>query len=168
MTAIRLNLSMKKLFFLTAGLFLISNCFGQSKFNVDSISYKFRCDTIFSDALKEKRIVKTWLPADYLKEKTYPVFFVLDEDWMFEPSMLQVKQFIDSKIIPPSIVVGIHSANRSKDLRLGIDGNFTENSAAFYTFLNTELFSYLSKTITKPAFPILIGHSDAAVFLRKC
>lgn len=141
--------------------------YSQTNFSFDSISYKYRIDTVYSDTLKEQRVIKIYIPSDFKKEKKYPVFFVLDEDWMFEPTVTNVKQLFDANIIPSSIVVGIHSNNRSKDLRLGIDGNFTENSKKFYYFISSEIENYLTKYLTKPAFSILIGHSDGAVFSEK-
>ena len=158
---------MKKIKLLIFAFVLILKTFAQSNFSEDSIVNKFRIDTLFSNFLNENRFIKIWLPSEYPKEKKYPVFFVLDEDWMFEPVMLNVKQLINANVIPPSIVVGVHSNNRSKDLRLGVDGSFTESSFLFYKFINEELFTYLGKTITQTAFPILIGHSDGAVFAQK-
>lgn len=141
--------------------------YSQTNFSFDSISYKYRTDTLYSDTLKEKRVIKIYLPNDFKKENKYPVFFVLDEDWMFEPTVTNVKQLFEANIIPSSIVVGIHSDNRSKDLRLGADGGFTDNSKKFYYFITSEIESYLTKYLTNPAFPILIGHSDGAVFSQK-
>ena len=158
---------MKKLilFFLFAWTNLTG--YSQTNFSFDSISYKYRIDTLYSDTLKEKRVIKIYLPKDFKKENKYPVFFVLDEDWMFEPTVTNVNQLLEANIIPSTIVVGIHSENRSKDLRLGADGHFTDNSKKFYYFISSEIESYLTKYITKPAFPILIGHSDGAVFSQK-
>lgn len=144
-----------------------TNSFGQKNVASDSISVKYRVDTFYSDALNETRFIKIYLPNDFKSEKKYPVFFVLDEDWMFEPTMVFVKQLVDANIIPPSIVLGIHSSNRSKDLRLDLKGEFTESSRAFYKYITNDLIKYITKTISKPAFPILIGHSDAAVFSEK-
>lgn len=153
------------LFFLFA--WTIEKGYSQTNFSVDSISYKYRIDTIYSDTLKEQRVIKIYLPNNFKKENKYPVFFVLDEDWMFEPTVTNVKQLFEANIIPSSIVVGIHSSNRSKDLRLGADGNFTDNSKKFYYFISSEIENYLTKYLTKPAFSILIGHSDGAVFSEK-
>ena len=68
----------------------------------------------------------------------------------------------NANIIPSSIVVGIHSNNRSNDLRLDMDGGFTEYSNKFYHYITSELRDYLTKTVTSPSFSILIGHSDGA------
>lgn len=158
---------MKKIVLICLVAFTTTTGFSQSNFSVDSFSYKYRIDTIYSDILKEKRVVKIYLPSDFKKENKYPVFYVLDEDWMFEPTVTNVKQLFEANVIPSSIVVGIHSNNRSKDLRLGTDGDFTETSRNFYQFISSELVNYLKKNLTDPAFSILIGHSDGAVFSQK-
>jgi|GEM_PF-2780169 len=158
---------MNKLFFSAFFFLLFQTGFAQLRSSADTISYGYRVDTLYSDSLKETRYIKIALPEKFSPGKTYPVFFTLDEDWMFEPVMVNVRQLTDAGIIPPSIVIGVHSNNRSKDLRMGSDGNFTKNSRDFYHYLNNELFAYISKNVTMPAFPILIGHSDAAVFSQK-
>ncbi len=159
--------NMNKLALAVLFFFVFNNGYSQLRSSADTISYRYRVDTIYSNTLKETRFIKLFLPEKYSSEKTYPVFFTLDESWMFEPVMVIIKQLTEANIIPPSIVVGVHSNNRSKDLRMGNEGNFTQSSRDFYQYLNTELFDYISKNITVPAFPILIGHSDAAVFSQK-
>ncbi|MFT3677750.1 MAG: alpha/beta hydrolase-fold protein [Chitinophagaceae bacterium] len=158
---------MNKLFLSVILILLITTAHSQLRSSAAAISYNYRVDTLYSDTLKETRFIKVSLPDEFAREKTYPVFITLDESWMFEPVMVTVKQLTEAKVIPPSIVIGIHSNNRSKDLRMGSDGNFTSSSRAFYHYLNNELFAYLSKNITTPAFPVLIGHSDGAVFSQK-
>ena len=159
--------NMKKVILITLLVWTTVQTFSQTHFALDSVSYKFRIDTLYSDTLKETRFIKISFPPDYKKENKYPVFFVLDEDWMFEPTITNVKQLMEANIIPPAIVIGIHSKNRSKDLRLGLDGSFTESSRKFYHYISSEIIEYLSKNYTNPAFPILIGHSDGAVFSQK-
>lgn len=158
---------MNKLFFSFLLILWINTTHGQLRSAAASISYNYRVDTLYSDSLKETRFIKVSLPDEFSRDKTYPVFITLDASWMFEPVMVTVKQLTDAKIIPPSIVIGVHSNNRSKDLRMGNDGGFTPASLAFYHYLTKELFSYLSKNIATPAFPVLIGHSDGAVFSQK-
>ena len=158
---------MKKLILFLLFAWASTQGYSQTNFSVDSISYKYRIDSIYSDSLKEQRVIKIYLPNDYKKENKYPVFFALDENWMFEPTVTNVKQLYEAHIIPNSIVVGIHSNNRSKDLRLGADGDFTESSKKFYYFISLEIEKYLTNYLTKPAFSILIGHSDGAVFSQK-
>lgn len=148
-------------------LFISAHSIAQQNISFDTLSYKYRIDTVYSNSLKETRFIKIYLPDSFHKSGKYPVFFVLDEDWMFEPTVAYVKQLVDAKIIPPSIVVGIHSNNRSNDLRLDLKGEFTENSKKFYQYITDDLISYLKERISKPAFPILIGHSDGAVFSEK-
>lgn len=160
-------LKMNKLFLSVILIFLIHTAHTQVRSSAATISYDYRVDTLYSDTLKETRLIKVALPEEFSREKTYPVFITLDASWMFEPVMVTVKQLTEAKIIPPSIVIGVQSNNRSKDLRMGSDGGFTPASRAFYYYLTKELFVYLSKHIAKPAFPVLIGHSDGAVFSQK-
>lgn len=158
---------MNKLFLSVILVLVINMAHSQLRSSTATISYDYRIDTLYSDTLKETRLIRVSLPEDFSREKTYPVFITLDASWMFEPVMVTVKQLAEAKIIPPSIVIGVQSNNRSKDLRMGSDGSFTPNSRAFYHYLNNELFAYLNKNITTPAFPVLIGHSDGAVFSQK-
>src|SRR5699024_7809310 len=43
----------------------------------------------------------------------------------------------------------------------------TQGSENFYKYISKELLPYVSENITKSVFPIIIGHSDAAVFVEK-
>lgn len=159
---------MKKSFLLSLLItFSIYKSYSQTNFSTGNISIKYRIDTLYSDTLKENRTIRIYLPDSFKKENKYPVIFVLDEDWMFEPTVTNIKQLSEAGVIPPSIVVGIHSNNRNKDLRLTAEGSFTETSMKFSYFISYELEKYLTMYITKPAFSILIGHSDAAVFSEK-
>jgi len=158
---------MNKLFLSVILIFLIHTAHTQVRSSAATISYDYRIDTLYSDTLKETRLIKVALPEEFSREKTYPVFITLDASWMFEPVMVTVKQLTEAKVIPSSIVIGVQSNNRSKDLRMGSDGGFTTASRAFCHYLTKELFAYLSNNITMPAFPVLIGHSDGAVFSQK-
>jgi predicted alpha/beta superfamily hydrolase len=107
----------------------------QKNVSFDTISYKYRIDSIYSNALNETRFIKIYMPDNFHQNRKYPVFFLLDEDWMFEPVVAYVKQLADAKIIPISIVVGVYSNNRSNDFRLDLKGGFTENNKRFTSTL---------------------------------
>jgi predicted alpha/beta superfamily hydrolase len=134
----------------------------------DSLLYRFNTDTVYSDTLHQNRIVKVYLPKDFKSEGKYPVFYVLDASWMFEPAVTEIKQLASFNIIPPSIVIGVQSSNRGNDLRISSrDGLLTETSRKFEYFLTKELPGYITANYTKPVFNILIGHSDGATFAHK-
>lgn len=159
---------MKKFTAILVFLFIYNLCLSQNKTTADSFSYKFNVDTLYSDTLHQNRVIKVYLPEGFNKDKKYPVFYVLDASWMFEPTMAEVKQLISFNIIPPSIVVGVYSINRGNDLRVGLrDGELTESSKKFKYFLTNELVNYISTDYTASVFNILIGHSDGATFTHK-
>lgn len=158
---------MAKSILLIVLMFVSATTLSQKKVSYDTISYKYRIDSVYSNSLKERRFIKIYLPKGFREDIKYPVFFVLDENWMFEPTIVYLKQLVAANIVPPSIVVGVQSNNRSKDLRLDLNGDFTESSKAFYKYITSDLINYITKNLSKPAFSILIGHSDAAVFSEK-
>jgi predicted alpha/beta superfamily hydrolase len=129
---------------------------------------KYTVDTIHSAVLNENRIIKVYLPPGYNPGNKYPAIYVLDENWMFEPTIAEVIKLANFNVIPPCIVIGINSPNRSKDLRPDLaTGAFTEGSRKFNEYLTKEVPQYIASTYTAPVFNILVGHSDGATFAQK-
>lgn len=114
----------------------ISQAQTDSALNRKTIVQQYFVDTIPSQSLSAKRIIKVYLPAGYNAANKYPVIYVLDENWMFEPTVNDVVKLSAFKVIPACIVVGINSPNRSNDLRPDLNtGEFTATSRRFNDFL---------------------------------
>lgn len=145
----------------------VSQAQTDSALNGRTIVQQYFVDTIQSSVLKETRIIKVYLPAGYSAANKYPVIYVLDENWMFEPTVNDVVKLVNFKVIPPCLVVGINSPNRSNDLRPDLTtGEFTATSKRFNDFLTKEVPEHLSRKYTSPVFSILVGHSDGATFAQ--
>ncbi|MBZ4191131.1 alpha/beta hydrolase [Niabella beijingensis] len=134
----------------------------------DSIVIAYRKDTLHSSLLNEDRTIKVYLPPNFKKNEKYPVLYVLDESWMFEPTVQEVRKLTSFNIIPPSIVVGISSPDRGKDVSLNFKiGAFSETSKKFSAYIVTELREFITQHYAASGFNILVGHSDGASFAQK-
>lgn len=135
--------------------------------NSQSISRKYYIDTITSVSLNKNRAIRVYLPEGYKPADKYPVIYVLDENWMFGPVVSDVIKLQDFNVIPPCIVVGINSPNRSSDLTPNLTtGAFTASNKQFYDYLTREVPAYIASKYSSPAFNILVGHSDGATFAQ--
>jgi enterochelin esterase-like enzyme len=70
---------------------------------------RIKIDTIFSTNLEESRLISTYLPKGYTKEKTYPVIYATDGQIVVDSYKQSVDSIIENKIIPEFIFVGVHS-----------------------------------------------------------
>lgn len=125
-------------------------------------------DSIYSEVLKENRILQVWLPENYKpgsKEK-YDVVYLLDGNDNIK-LLSQVQQFAEHEnYLPPFIIVGIYNTDRNRDLTPTPAKNFqTAGGAAnFLRFLKTELLPYIDKTYPTNGDNILFGHSFGGLF----
>ena len=125
-------------------------------------------DSIYSEALKEKRIIQVLLPKEYKSEPNskYDVAYLLDgEDNI--TLLAQIQQFAQKeKQVPPLIIVAICNTNRSRDFtptplkKIPLSGG----AANFLSFLKTELVPYINKTYPVNGENILCGHSLGGLF----
>jgi len=125
-------------------------------------------DSIYSEALKEKRMIQVLLPKEPKSDPNskYDVIYLLDgEDNI---SLLsQIQQFAQKeKHVPPLIIVAICNTNRSRDFtptplkKISSSGG----AANFLSFLKSELIPYISKTYPANGENILCGHSLGGLF----
>lgn len=125
-------------------------------------------DSIYSEVLKENRILQIWLPEDYKpgsKEK-YDVVYLLDGNDNIK-LLTQVQQFAEQeKYIPPFIIVGIYNTDRNRDLTPTPSKNLKTAGGAvnFLKFIKTELRPYIDKTYPTNGENILYGHSFGGLF----
>lgn len=135
--------------------------------NSHSISRKYYVDTIQSASLNAKRKIKVYLPDDFKPTNKYPVIYVLDENWLFDPVVNDVVKLQDFSVIPPCIVVGINSPNRNYDLTPNLNtGAFTGWNKRFHDYLTKEVPAHIARKYSTPVFNILVGHSDGATFAQ--
>lgn len=148
-------------------LYSITHAQSDSAVNTRAIVQKYFVDTLHSAILNENRTIKVYLPAGYNATNNYPVIYVLDEKWMFEPAVSDVIKLSNSNVIPHCIVVGINSPNRSNDLTPNLNtGAFTETNKKFNEYLTREVPMFIEKKYVPSAFNILVGHSDGATFAQ--
>ena len=127
-------------------------------------------ETIPSSKLGEERQIKIQLPRGYKSDsdKTYPVFVVLDGDYMFEVVAGNVDYFSYWEDMPEAIVVGINQMDTRFDDCMYSEQNSLpiEKGAAFFEFLGFELLPYLEKTYNVGGFRVAVGHGETANFIN--
>lgn len=133
-------------------------------------------DTLYSQQLSEKRVLNIYLPEGYHENDTarYPVIYLLDggadEDFIHITGLLQYCSFSWVGYMPPSIVVGIENTDRQRDMTypttIADDKKqypTTGGSAAFISFLDTELLPYIQKNYRTNQSRTLVGQSLAGL-----
>ncbi len=129
-------------------------------------------DSLYSDILKETRIIYIDFPADYNPNKQYPVAYILDGK-NFLPTLSNVQSFYSGGFTPEMILVGIsNSQNRTRDLTTskitemyGMPYNFESGEAEnFLKFIKKELIPFIESKYPVTNYRSLIGHSYAGLF----
>jgi hypothetical protein len=114
-------------------------------YSLSAIS-QVKYETIYSEKLGEDREIKIQLPRNYESnsEKRYPIFIVLDGDYLFEPVAGNVDFYSYWEDMPEAIVVGINQLETRIDDGYFDDTNyFQSNSGAnFFEFIGMELLPY--------------------------
>jgi predicted alpha/beta superfamily hydrolase len=134
----------------------------ESQFNIGEIK------TIQSKILNEKRILNIYLPPTYVKEKQYPVIYLLDgsanEDFLH---IVGLVQFYTMEFnMPECIVVGIANVDRKRDFTFHTDAAdlkkeypTTGSSAKFINFIESELQPYIQSNYSVSETKYIIGQS---------
>lgn len=130
-----------------------------------------------SASLEEERPIIISLPIGYNDSKAnYPVLYVLDGLQNIKHTVGTVELLAESGLIPPLIVVGIESLDRTKDLTpsnagqniQGGTGNsgLSQSGGApkFLEFLSEELVPYVDSNYRTHPYRILEGHSLGGLF----
>jgi hypothetical protein len=127
-------------------------------------------ETIFSEKLGEDRNIKIQLPRNYESnsEKRYPIFIVLDGDYLFEPVAGNVDFYSYWEDMPEAIVVGINQLDTRVDDGYFDDTNYfpSDTGANFFEFIGLELLPYLDKNYRTAKFVIAVGHDYTANFIN--
>lgn len=136
--------------------------------------------TLYSNHLQEEQSYWIHLPQDYEKDttQTYQVIYLLDGKSFFHSLVGITKALASGKgrHLPPSIIVGVLSTDRTRDLTptasaAGRDGKIAPGASAkggggetFGRFLTAELRSVIDSTYRTSGQNMLIGHSYGGLF----
>jgi len=127
-------------------------------------------ETIESSKLGEERQIKIQLPRSYNsnEDKSYPIFIVLDGDYLFEIVAGNVDYYSYWEDMPESIVVGINQIDKRFDDSMYSEQNSLpiEMGAAFFEFIGMELLPYMEKAYRIGDFRIAVGHGETANFIN--
>ena len=127
-------------------------------------------ETIQSSKLEEKREIKIQLPEDYENniDKTYPLFIVLDGDYMFDTVAGSVKYYSYWDDMPEAIVVGVSQLNSRYDDSVYSEQNSLpiDTGADFFEFIGLELVPYIENKYRANKFRVIVGHGETANFIN--
>jgi hypothetical protein len=156
------NLLLKKIGFLGLALLISSTLISQNiqlkKFN--------------SRELNNDRYLKIYVPPSYTIDTTkmYPLAIVLDAEYLFDVYVGNSILFSAKEKAPEQIIVGIDQNQyneRYTDCAYSKENSLpTENSAAFYRFIRSELFEYLEENYRISPFKTVVGNTLTANFIN--
>ena len=136
----------------------------------NTINAQVTYETFESSKLGETRQIKIQLPRGYSTntDKTYPLFIVLDGDYLFEAVTGNVDYYSYWEDMPESIVVGINQSETRYDDCLYDEQNSLpiETGAAFFEFIGQELIPYIEGTYRTGTFRVAVGHGQTANFIN--
>ncbi len=119
--------------------------------------------------LGERRQIKIQLPRNYEanKEKSYPLFVVLDGDYLFEVTAGHTDYYSYWEDMPEVIVVGINQVDsRDRDNYYSEQNSLPiEEGARFFEFIGMELMPHLISNYRIANFKVAVGHGESANFI---
>lgn len=123
-----------------------------------------------SHKLGEVRELKIQLPRNYSEntDKSYPLFVVLDGDYMFEAVAGNVDYYSYWEDIPEAIVVGINQVDsRDRDCMYSEQNSLPMDSGAkFFEFITMELLPFMVSNYRLAEFRVAVGHGETANFIN--
>ncbi len=123
-----------------------------------------------SNKLGASREIKIQLPRGYNSDvkKTYPLFVVLDGDYMFETVAGNVDYFSYWEDMPEAIIVGVNQSEKREDDCLYSEQNSLpiESGANFFEFIGAELIPYIQNKYRVGNFKVAVGHGETANFIN--
>lgn len=127
-------------------------------------------DSVFVKSQNLFRELTVSLPPSYKKDpkRTYPLLFLLDGDYLFDPFEGTMKYGYYWDDLPEVILVGLsQDKERDADCTLDEATGLPEGSGAdFFEFIGGELIPYLQKKYRISPFKIIAGHDVTASFLN--
>lgn len=137
-------------------------------FTVESNFAQVENISVNSRILNDSRELKLQLPRNYdmYSKRTYPLIFVFDGHYLFEPVAGIVDYLSYWEEIPEAFVVGINQTNSRIE-----DGRYDEadflpvgSGASFFDFIQLEVMKYLKENYNIGDFSVVIGHDYMANF----
>ncbi len=155
--------------------FLLLSCATNGQYNDPVPNHdNFSIESIY---VNETRVINVWTPPNYEKSKdSLPVLYMPDggikED--FPHIANTIAKFIESKNIPPIILVGIENTERGRDLtgfsELEEDAKYcplTDGAKNFREFITKELMSEINNKYRTTKKKGIIGESLAGLFVME-
>jgi len=127
-------------------------------------------DSILSKKLDKYRTMSVSLPASYNKDtkKTYPLLFLLDGDYLFDPfqGVVSYGNYWDD--LPEMIIVGLDQNNdRFEDCTLDETTGLPDGKGAqFYEFIAGELMPFLQTKYRISNFKMVAGHDVTSGYMN--
>jgi predicted alpha/beta superfamily hydrolase len=125
--------------------------------------------TVFSEYLKEDRVLNVYLPHGYSPDSTkvYPVIYLLDgsmhEDFLHIVGIVQFGSYSWINFIPESIVVGISNVDRKRDFtfpnKRQAKQKQSRHSGQFIAFIDHELMPLINSRYKTTSESTVIGQS---------
>ncbi|MFH4963608.1 alpha/beta hydrolase-fold protein [Gaetbulibacter sp. M235] len=145
-------------------------CFLLFVFSFNIFEAQVVYEPFHSNKLGESREIKIQLPRGYNNDvkKTYPLFVVLDGDYMFEAVAGNVDYFSYWEDMPEAIIVGVNqSENREQDCLYSEQNSLPiESGANFFEFIGDELIPYMQNKYRVGNFKVAVGHGETANFIN--
>ena len=120
--------------------------------------------------LNGKREIKIQLPRNYTEneEKLYPLFVVLDGDYLFEAVAGNVDYYSYWEDMPEAIIVGVNQVDtRDEDNYYSEQNSLpVESGADFFEFLGMELIPHMESNYRLANFKVAVGHGESANFIN--
>jgi predicted alpha/beta superfamily hydrolase len=158
----------KLIFRLTLIIAIITSCQNNETSEKDTnqinIATKY---VINSKILKENRSILISLPEGYEKTASkYPVLVLTDGMQNIKHAIGSIELLTRTGSIPPIIVVGIKSNNRTKDFSPTVSKNSpgSGNGPKYLEFIENEVLTFVKSNYRTHPFTILEGHSLGGVF----
>ncbi|WP_299548365.1 alpha/beta hydrolase-fold protein [Seonamhaeicola sp.] len=138
--------------------------------SINFTNSQVKYETFQSSTLGEERQIKIQLPRGYNsnQDKVYPLFVVLDGDYMFEAVAGNVDYYSYWEDMPGAIVVGINQLDKRYDDCMYSEQNSLpiERGAAFFEFIGAELIPHIQRQYRTANFRIAVGHGETANFIN--
>ncbi|UNY99984.1 alpha/beta hydrolase-fold protein [Zhouia spongiae] len=130
-----------------------------------SVFAQVKTSKSYSLKLDETRNIRLYIPENYDKEKTYPLFVVLDADYLFDVVVANCKFLTYNGDMPESIIVGIEQRGlRDADCQYGENSLPEKKGNSFFEYLGMELIPSLQKEYNIANFKAVVGHGITANF----
>ena len=137
---------------------------------VNTISAQTIYEEFESYKLDDRREIKIQLPRNYKDnlEKSYPLFIVLDGDYLFEVVAGNVDYYSYWEDMPEAIVVGINQVkSRDADCYYSEQNSLPiESGARFFEFISMELIPHLIGNYRLTDFRVAVGHGETSNFIN--